>query len=414
MRVRELMLSNFRVFGEPARFVFADSVSVVAGVNGKGKTAIMDALALLASRLLPLISPARSGYRTIAPTEVHAQAEQADLAFKVNCAGTPIDFRLNYSRQTRKMRRNPVPEAVRDQVKRAYGDPNRAGDQAPLVVYYTTDRAGFRMPRSLPRELPRDQSLAYVRALSSRMIDYRDFMARYKVWVDPDGRSGSAEAFGRALAIFLDGFSNPTVEESPLRLRVNKAGEALYLDQLSDGERSILAIVADLVRRLSLANPDIPDPLLGAGVVLIDEIELHLHPTWQRKVIEKLRTTFPNIQFIATTHSPFVIQSLRAGELINLDPEEFGEYADKSIEDIAENVMGVELPQKSERYRQMMDAAEAYFRLLKAPGPGAADLDAAEQRLNELAAPFSDDPAFQALLKLERETHREEGGDATR
>lgn len=413
MRVRELVLSNFRVFGEQAPFVFSDRVAVIAGVNGKGKTAIMDALALLASRLLPLISPARSGYRTMAPTEVHAQAPRADLALKVNCVGTPIDFRLSYSRQTRKMTRNTVPVAVRDRVKKAYGDPNRAGDQAPLVVYYTTDRAGFRLPRSLPRDLPRDQSLAYVRALRSRMIDYRDFMARYKVWTGPNGQSRNAEAFGRALATFLDGFSDPKVEESPLRLRVNKAGEALYLDQLSDGEPSLLAIVADLVRRLSLANPEISDPLQGGGVVWIDEIELHLHPTWQRNVIEKLRTTFPNIQFIATTHSPFVIQSLRAGELINLDPEEFAEYADKSIEDIAENVMGVEVPQKSERYRQMMEAAEAYFRLLRELGPSAVGVEAAEQRLNELAVPFSDDPAFQALLKLERETQRG-GGDATR
>src|SRR6185437_6373893 len=217
-------------------------------------------------------------------------------------------------------------------------------------------------------------------------------------WTGPNGQLSSAEAFGRALAIFLDGFSDPKIEESPLRLRVNKGDESLHLDQLSDGERSLLAIVADLIRRLSLANPEISDPLLGAGVVLVDEIELHLHPTWQRNVIEKLRTTFPNIQFIATTHSPFVIQSLRAGELINLDPEEFGEYADKSIEDIAENVMGVDVPQKSERYRQMMDAAEAYFRLLRESGASAGDVDAAEQRLNELAAPFSDDPAFQALL----------------
>jgi len=145
---------------------------------------------------------------------------------------------------------------------------------------------------------------------------------------------------------------------------------------------------------------------LGAGLVLIDEIELHLHPTWQRQVVEKLRTTFPNIQFVATTHSPFVIQSLRPGELINLDPEEFGEYADKSIEDIAENVMGVELPQKSDRYRQMMAAAEAYFRLLREPQPAAGAVDNAERQLNELSAPFSDDPAFQALLKLERETQR--------
>jgi hypothetical protein len=415
MRVRELVLNNFRVFGEHAPFVFADRVTVIAGVNGRGKTAVMDAIALLASRLLPLVSPARSGYRNMAPTEVHGEAERATLALKVNCVGTPIEFRLNYSRRTRKLTRNTIPVAVRDRVKMAYGDPNRAGDQAPLVVYYTTDRAGFRLPKSLPRELPRDQALAYVRALRSRMIDYKDFMARYRVWTGPNGQRRSADAFARALTVFLSGFSDPTVEESPLRLRVTKAGERLYLDQLSDGERSLLAIVADLVRRLSLANPELADPLEGAGVVLIDEIELHLHPTWQRSVVEKLRTTFPNIQFIASTHSPFVIQSLRAGELINLDPEEFGEYSDKSIEDIAENVMGVQLPQKSERYHQMMIAAEEYFRLLRSGHGTPHELRSAERRLNELAVPFSDDPAFQALLKLEREAEWGGGGsgDAT-
>ena len=414
MRVRELSVRNYRVFGEQAPFVFSDRVTVIAGVNGKGKTTIMDALALLASRLLPLISPARSGYRTMGPSEIHGEEPNADLAMKVNCVGTPIEFSLRYSRETRKLRRNTIPEAVRNRVKMAYGDPNRADDQAPLAVYYTTDRAGFRLPKGLPTSLPRDQALAYVRALRSRMVDYRDFMARYRMWAGDEAHARSVAAFGTALAVFLEGFSQLRIEESPLRLTVAKGTQQLSLDQLSDGERSLLAIVADLVRRMSLANPAIENPLQGAAVVLIDEIELHLHPTWQRTVVEKFRTTFPNVPFIATTHSPFVIQSLRPGELINLDPDEFGEYADKSIEDIAENVMGVDVPQKSERYRQMMAAAEAYFRLLREPEAIAADVDAAEQRLNELAEPFSDDPAFQALLKLERETQRGRGGDATR
>ena len=117
-------------------------------------------------------------------------------------------------------------------------------------------------------------------------------------------------------------------------------------------------------------------------------------------------------RIIATTHSPFVIQALKPGELINLDPDELGEYADKSIEDIAENVMGVDLPQKSERYRKMMATAEEYYRLLRTPGALPSDIEAAEQQLNMLSEPFSDDPAFQALLKIEREIRPSGGGDA--
>ena len=310
---------------------------------------------------------------------------------------------------------------MKQEVRNAYGDPNRADDAAPLAVYYTTDRAGYRLPKKLPDVLPKGQAAAYTGALVNRTVNFRDFMARYRntlVLENEERRDNpsylgdrAVAAISEALTTFLGGFDNLRVQENPLRLLVDKDGVSLDLSQLSDGERAFLAVVCDLSRRLALANPILDNPLHGAGVVLIDELELHLHPKWQREVVEKLRSTFPHIQFIATTHSPFIIQSLRPGELINLDPDEFGEYADKSIEDIAENVMGVELPQKSERYQRMMEAAEEYFRLLREPQPRAEAIEIAEQRLNELAAPFSDDPAFQALLKLERETQR--GGDAS-
>jgi predicted ATP-binding protein involved in virulence len=202
------------------------------------------------------------------------------------------------------------------------------------------------------------------------------------------------------------------VQPSPLRLLVDKGGQSFDLSQLSDGERSFLALICDLGRRLALANPELSNPLHGAGVALIDELELHLHPKWQREVRDKLLTTFPNVQFVATTHSPFIIQSVKPGELINLDPDEFAEYSDKSIEDISENVMGVQLPQKSKRYMEMMQAAEEYFSLIRQPSPDRNLLATAESRLNELSVPFSDDPAFQALLKLEREAKARGGGDA--
>jgi predicted ATP-binding protein involved in virulence len=427
MKVRELTLQNYRVHAATPPFRFADRFTVIAGINGRGKTALLDGLALLCSRFLPLVSPARSGYRTITPSEVHLYASVAHLGMKVTCAGVPLEYTLTYDLERRKVSTTKLTAAVRREVKTAYGDPTRAGDAAPLAVYYTTDRAGYRLPKKLPVEVPRGQSAAYTGALFNRTVNFRDFMARYRsdIALERDERvenpsylgNRAVTAISQALTTFLGGFENLRVQEEPLRLLVDKGGVTLDLSQLSDGERSFLALICDLGRRLALANPDrtvMENPLHGAGVVLIDELELHLHPKWQREVGEKLRSTFPNIQFIATTHSPFVIQSLRAGELINLDPDEFGEYADKSIEDIAETVMGVDMPQKSERYLQMMSAAEEYFRLLRAPATLAADLSAAERRLDELSAPFSDDPAFQALLKLERETQLGGGGDAAR
>lgn len=404
MKVRELTVTNFRGFAGERRFELSDRFTVIAGINGRGKSSLLDGLALLLARLLRALSLSAGSGRTISANDVHAGQSKTTLAMQVSCAGIPVKYDVAFSPSSKRVRARGLASAVREQIRKNYGDPTREDDQAPVAVYFTTDRAGYRLPRSLPSELPTGQRLAHHGALSNRMVDYRDFMARYQLWV----RQNSAElaAFNRVLATFLDSFAEVAIEERPLRLTVKKAGARLSLQQLSDGERAFIAMLGDLVRRLALANPDLANPLDGHGVVLIDELELHLHPRWQREVVEKLRTSFPNIQFIATTHSPFIIQSLRPGELITLDPEEFGEYANRSVEDIAEHVMGVEVPQKSERYLEMMKAAEEYYRLLR-DAPGQAQQ--AEERLAELAVRFSDDPAYQALLRLERAARH--GGD---
>lgn len=401
MKIRELTVTNFRGFEGERPFPLSEQVTVVAGVNGRGKTAFLDGVALVISRLFRSLGFSSGNQRTIASTDVYGDAEDASIAMQANCAGIPLTFSVDFRPDSKTVRASKITKAVKRKILHNYGDPNRADDQAPVAIYYTTDRAGLRLPQSLPTSLPTGQQLAHNGALSNRMVDYRDFMARFRVWRAQD-RAKELQAFERALGVFLEGFLDVQVETDPLRLTLQKQRHRLALNQLSDGERAFIAIIGDMVRRLALANPDLDDPLQGHGIVLMDELELHLHPRWQREIIQNLRDTFPNIQFIGTTHSPFVIQSLQAGELINLDPDELGEYADRSIEDIAEHVMGVDLPQKSQRYLKMMEAAEAYYGLLSQDAVRPEDLQAAEQRLNELALPFSDDPAFQALLKFER------------
>lgn len=405
MNVRNLTLSNYRAFQGERTFSFGSQFTAVAGINGQGKTAILDGLALLLSWFLRDLGVSKDTTRTMKQSELHGRAKNSTLSINLNCANIPVTYGVAYSSRSRSgLKIKHLSPILRRQLVFAYEDVKRVGDQAPLAVYYTTDRAGYRLPRAIPQSLPGMRWQANAGALRDRMVDYKELIARYRVW-KRERRSNTIEAFDTALQTFLEEFGAVEVTPKPPWLRIRKKTNRLDPTQLSDGERSFLAIVGDLIRRLSLAHPDLKNPLLGTGVVLIDELELHLHPKWQREVVDKLRKTFPNIQFITTTHSPFIIQSLQPGELINLDPEEFGEeYADKSVEDIAENVMGVDLPQKSERYLQLMTAAGVYFRLLRSRDAGKADIDAAERRLNELSVPFSDDPAFQALLKLERET----------
>ena len=100
---------------------------------------------------------------------------------------------------------------------------------------------------------------------------------------------------------------------------------------LSDGEKCLLALVGDLARRLSLLNTDKDNPLHGEGVVLIDEIDLHLHPKWQRSVVASLERTFPNCQFIITTHSPQVVGELAPKAVLLLRDGKFLGHAERSL-----------------------------------------------------------------------------------
>lgn len=134
-------------------------------------------------------------------------------------------------------------------------------------------------------------------------------------------KNKTLEVVRGAIYTFLPGFSNLNLQLNPLDLTMMKNGVVLSVLQLSQGEKSILALVADIARRLTLLNPKEDFPLNGTGIVLIDEIDLHLHPEWQQLVIPRLQTTFPNIQFIITTHSPQVLTTVDVKNIIKLKKE---------------------------------------------------------------------------------------------
>jgi predicted ATP-binding protein involved in virulence len=235
-------------------------------------------------------------------------------------------------------------------------------------------------------------------------------MARYRLWLLEEDQEanktvaanakGAIKAFNTALNVFLDDFSDVKVMEEPVLLNIKKDDCQLSIVQLSDGERSFFAMISDLVRRLALANPLLDDPLQGAGVVLIDELELHLHPKWQREVVEKLRATFPNIQFITTTHSPFIIQTAREGEVIKLDGDLIVEPAGRTLEEVARLVMDVTNTDRSPRYQQMLDAAHRYLELVEeAQSAEGSRRKQIQLELIKMLAPFTDNPAYTALLE---------------
>jgi hypothetical protein len=195
-------------------------------------------------------------------------------------------------------------------------------------------------------------------------------------------------------------------------------GVAQPFANLSAGQRTMLALVADIaIKAVTQNNYLVPHDELGPdngslprvltdtpGVVLIDEIDVHLHPRWQRRVVEDLRTTFPRIQFVATTHSPFIVQSMRTEELRNLHGQAIPDLGNVGVEQIARGLMNVPRPDVGQRYDQMVEVAKDYLLQLEEVNHHPQEkLAAFEDALARDIAPYADNPAFQAFLELKRE-----------
>jgi predicted ATP-binding protein involved in virulence len=102
---------------------------------------------------------------------------------------------------------------------------------------------------------------------------------------------------------------------------------------LSDGQRIMIGLVADIAIKAAILNPHLGESVLSKtpGVVLIDEIDLHLHPRWQRHLVEDLKRTFPEMQVFATTHSPQVIGETPREQIIQLDADGDWKHPDQTI-----------------------------------------------------------------------------------
>lgn len=425
MRIDRLRVRNFRCFDDRA-FTFDSDFSVLIGRNGTGKTAALEALAVaVGSWLLGIPGYQSRGIQKedirwvpqfvgdqltfeVAPDETRVEAEGA-------VGGQPVGWAR--SRRSAGKTRTAEANELRDLAGDAYRAVQRGESVTlPVLVYYGAGRLwqATRLPRER-QELSRDErrrAEGYRSAIDPRCSPrtlQRWMRLQAQIRLEEEVETHGLRLVRRAMTTMTEG-----AEDVDYRGRWKDIVAFFGKDdtqpfgRLSAGQRNMLALAGDLAMRISRLNPHLEDRALDEtpGVVLIDEIDLHLHPSWQRHIVDDLRRTFPKVQFIATTHSPFIVQSLQAGELIDLQegaaPHPLPEsYVDRSIEDISEDVMHVPLPQKSRRYLDMMQAAETYYERLRSDAPDH-EVRAAKRRLDEASVPFGDDPAFQALLALER------------
>ncbi|OGV65522.1 MAG: hypothetical protein A2498_08350 [Lentisphaerae bacterium RIFOXYC12_FULL_60_16] len=336
MILHTLNLANYRAF-EQIEIEFENDVTIIAGVNGVGKSAILDAIAVMFSRALPEFTEAKSNIaRSFDDDDVLVDKPSLEISGIMSvaehrCHGVlqrvaknktgDLWYLLLERLQTGSLHQGELENVARE--TRTSLQCIKESPNHPVVVLFSSGR--LLQGRVMKMHTPNlaDKTRAYTAALTARSVELREtmewFYAQQELEKSPRSDVTGAQrvivaALQQVVSEFMQGFSNLRVVYDPKpRFRVDKNGATIQINQLSDGERGLLAIVFDITRRLAIANPTAANPIAdGKGIVLIDEIELHMHPEWQRKAMRWLRGTFQNCQFIATTHSPQVLGETEA------------------------------------------------------------------------------------------------------
>ena len=424
MKLNQLSVTNFRCY-KNEKFNFHPQFNLIVGQNATGKTAVLDAVSIaIATWLMGFkkkndkknLEPSDA---TLAYIEREGEAQFVEAwPVAVSASGQVNNKNITWQRSKETPTGNTRYGNAGELIALAKQCDQQLAEEIalPLISYYGTMRL-WQDPRaskgkpslttasSKPSRLDGYKHCVDPRIASKELVAWfaRQEWQSFQLGKEPTMltvvRSAVLNCIENAKHLRFD----PKREE--LLLTLND-GEPQPFNLLSDGQRCVLALVADIAQKAATLNPHLGSDVLALteGVVLIDELDLHLHPRWQRRIIDDLRTTFPNIQFICTTHSPFLIQSLRSSEeLIMLDGQPPAELANKTIEDIAVGIMDVNSPEVSARYSEMKGVATEYLKTLDAAQTAPADkLHEYKERLADALAPYADNPAFQAFLEMQR------------
>jgi predicted ATP-binding protein involved in virulence len=342
--VTDLQLSHLRAI-EATEFKFRAGFNLIVGVNGVGKSTVLDALRVCLSRVLPNIAVVRTKPMSFEVRDIRVGFPFMEATMFLDLGGTECQYsRLEWREQVARddasniesLRRAILAtERPRDRPRnllRALAESQSLPDSdnfapnvdewrklanglssAPLGVYFATNRSVLTARENARSKSGGGKSAVYADALVARPWAIRELSDWLRVQI---ALSSETPLAAQHVAALQGAASRFLPECTGLRpggagestLLIEKGGTSFDVRQLSDGERGVLSMVLDLARRLSQANEGLADPLRqGEAVVLIDEIDLHLHPRWQRQIVRNLVATFPRCQFIATTHSPQVI-----------------------------------------------------------------------------------------------------------
>lgn len=322
MRLKSVEIKNFRAIGR-MQLALDPCMTVLHGDNALGKTSVLRAISVGLAAISDFLRDTKS--QAIKDSDKRHNTHLTRVLL-TTIDGVSWERSFGYSSS----RLAPLREHL------APFKQDGPTDHVPLPIYayYDTDRAVFDAPqrrRNFQKEFRRFEALKG--ALEAR-TDFRSlfewfYSKQFEEQADIIERRDFAyglkdlDAVRQAIYRMIPGTHDLQIKLHPLRFAVGLKteegkSETLSLEELSGGYRIMLALVADLARRMAQGNPQLDDPLQSEAMVLIDEVDLHLHPAWQQRVLEDLMRTFPNTQFIVTTHSPQVLSTVRPDRIVRL------------------------------------------------------------------------------------------------
>lgn len=350
MRIDQLTVTGFRCF-KKAVFDFPHQFNLIVGENGSGKTSLLEALSIAAGSWLLGIR----GYdsRNIAEEDVRmvpikageeVNFEEAELT-QVSAVGwieggVVIDgkqwkYTWGRSRRGRAGRTTRVDSARIASLANEAAGKLRMGKAVilPLISYYGTGRLW-----DFPKEMKRGLNAPVSKAKQSRFEGYRTSVDRRcspvefakwlqrQAWIEFQEKNELplSAVVRKAVIGCIEGGRKIWFSAKHGQVLVSIKGHGvLPFENLSDGQRNIVAMVGDIAIKAAKLNPHLEGKVLEEtpGIVLIDELDLHLHPRWQRRVVRDLKRTFPKLQFFCTTHSPQVVGEVPRNEILLVTPE---------------------------------------------------------------------------------------------
>lgn len=408
MILTEIEMTNYR--GASAlKLELNEKLNIFFGMNGAGKSTVLDAIALMLSWPASRIRHANNAGRPITEGEIMNGKLFASIEISSETTQGKVNWKLLKNRaghlasdeKSQFLKLNEYTRWLQTQITETLEHCN-----LPVFVYYPVNRAVVDIPLRIRDKHQFGLLSVYEEALISG-ANFRTFFEWFREREDLENENRKylgtqtlsedfqfpdpqLEAVRQVLSEFLPEFSNLTVRRNPLRMEVEKNGRRLAVNQLSDGEKCLVALLGDLARRMAIANPQLENPLQGVGIVLIDEIDLHLHPKWQRFIVPRLVEVFPNCQFFISTHSPHVLSHVQPEDLFLLEQtgtdiiatkpnESYGKNVDRVLEDL----MGLETTRPDQVYADLQEVFQAIE---------SGNLDDARNRISALQKMIGSDP----------------------